>query len=106
MIVTVQVQPHRFFKRSGNDIACDVVLTLSQAVSGSKLRVKTVDGKTVQIRIPPGTQDGKTFRLVGMGVSLNQRKGDQYVTVRVQIPANPTENEKELMERYTQMKET
>jgi len=106
MIVTVRVHPHRFFKRRGSDITCKVPLTLSQAVLGSKLRVKTVDGKTVQIRIPPGTQDGKTFRLSGLGLSLNGGKGDQHVTVRVQIPANPTNKEKELIERYAQMKET
>ena len=102
MIVAVQIQPHRFFKRKGNDIACEVTLNLAQAVLGSTLKVKTVDGKMVRLKIPPGTQDGSTFRLAGLGFGENGHRGDQYVTVHVKIPQNLTEEEKELMERFAQ----
>jgi len=99
MIVKVRIKPHRFFKRQGEDITCQVALNLTQAVLGSTLRVKTVSGKKVQLKIPPGTQDGTTFRLAGMGVERNGRRGDQYVVVRVSIPENPSEEEKEFMAR-------
>ena len=100
MIVTVHVQPHRFFSKQGMDIYCDVPLSLAQAVNGSKIRVKTVDRKKIQVSVPTGTQDGTSFRLSGMGISKNGRKGDQYVRVRVNIPTKPTKEEKELLKKY------
>ena len=104
MIIRIRTQPHRFFQRQGSDILCEVPLTLKQAVSGSKLRVKTVDGKKVELKIPPGTKDGTSFRMAGMGVSCNGKKGCQYVTVRVKIPENPSEEEKKLVEQLAQEK--
>ena len=101
MLITVRVQPHHFFKRKGNDIECEVVLTPKQAVNGATVRVKTATGKKVQLKIPPGTTDGSVFRLAGMGVEQNGRRGDQYVKVRVKIPENPSEEEKEFMGHYT-----
>ena len=105
MLVTVRVQPHRFFSRSGSDIRCEVTLNLAQAVHGSTLRVKSVDGKKIQLKVPPGTQDGTTMRLKGMGIAKNgRRRGDQYVTVRVKMPEHPTKEEEELLERLDEMK--
>ena len=103
MIVTVRVQPHRFFSKRGKDITCDVPLSLAQAVNGAKIRVKTIDGKKVQVAIPAGTQDGTSFRLAGMGISKNGRKGDQYVRVKVALPSHPTKEEKELLKQYQSM---
>lgn len=104
MIVMLRVQPHRFFSLRGNDIHCDVPLSLKQAVKGSKIRVKTTDGRKVQVNIPAGTQDGTSFRLAGMGMTRNGKKGNQYVTVSVRIPPDPTEEEKELLKQYERMK--
>lgn len=103
MMVTVRIQPHRFFTRQGNDILCTVQVDLAQAVLGSTLRVKTANGKKVQLRVPPGTRDGTTFRLTGMGIAQKGQKGNQYVTTRVKIPDNPSEEEKELIERLAKM---
>lgn len=101
MIVTVRVQPHRFFRRKKNDIHCEVPLSLSQAVLGAKIKVKTVQGNKVQLNVPKGTQDGTTFRLTGLGVENCHTKGDQLVTVRVKIPENLTDEEVELMEEFS-----
>ncbi len=105
MIVTVRVQPHRFFSRCGSDIRCEVTLNLAQAVHGATLRVRSVDGKKIQVKVPPGTQDGTALRLKGMGIAKNgRRRGDQYVTVRVKKPAHPTKEEEALLEQLDQMK--
>jgi len=101
MIVTVRVQSHRFFKRKKNDIHCEIPLHLKQAVLGTKIKVKTIHGKKVQITIPKKTKDGATFRLKGLGVENCKTKGDQLVTVRVKIPEKLTEEEKELMNQYS-----
>jgi len=97
-VVTIQVEPHRFFKRKGMDVECEVKLTLAQAVSGSSLRVRTPDGKKVRMKVPPMTKNGTTFRLAGMGIGKNGKRGDQYVTVHIQIPDHPSEEEKKQIE--------
>ena len=77
-------------------------LNLKQAVFGSKLKIKTVSGKKVQLNIPKGTRDGTVFRLTGLGIENCRSKGDQYVTVKVKIPNHPTEEEKELMKQFSE----
>jgi len=105
IIVKVRIQPHRFFKNRGNDIYCEIPLSLKQAVTGSTIRVKTVTGKKVELKIPSGTQDNTTVRLAGIGIPKNGHCGDQFVTIRVQMPKNPTKEEEELIARLTQMKD-
>ncbi len=83
MIVRIHVQPHHFFKREGNDITCEIYLDKDQAARGATVKVKTVHGSKIKLKIPPGTHDGSTFRLSGMGIKRNGREGDQYITVRV-----------------------
>jgi len=100
IIVTVHIQPHRFFKRKGNDIYCEVPLDIIKAIQGAKIRVKTVYNKKVEIKIPPGTRDGRTFRLRGLGVESRKGKGDQYVTIRVTRRSNLTEEERKIIENF------
>ena len=66
-MVTFQVQPDRFFRREGLDIVCDVPLNLAQAALGTRLRVRTLDGKKVMLRIPAGTQPGRQVPDQGAG---------------------------------------
>ena len=102
IIVEMKVQPHRFFSRKGNDIYCHVDVSFSRAALGTKVRVKTIEGKKIELKIPAGTQRGTTFRLAGLGIERNGKKGDQYITIQVQIPEHLTDEEKELMNQYTQ----
>lgn len=86
LIITFQVQPDRFFHRDGLDILCEVPINMVQATLGTRLKVRTLDGKKVILRIPPGTQPGRRFRIKGQGVEKNGRKGDQLVEVAVSLP--------------------
>lgn len=97
LIIGIRVQSHRFFNRKGDDIHCAIDLSLDQAVNGTSVRVKTVDGKKVNLKIPSKTADGKVFRIPNMGIQNGSRRGDQFVKVRVKMPKNPTEAEKEMM---------
>jgi molecular chaperone DnaJ len=99
LILKVRVSPHRFFKRKGANVYCDVTVNLAQAVLGSKLRVRTLDDKKAVLKIPPGTQPGTTFRLKGLGVDDGTRKGDQLVTVNVEIPKDLRPEDKDLFGR-------
>lgn len=86
LVVTFQVKPDRFFRRDGTDISCTVPINLVQATLGTKLRVRTVNGKRVVLTIPPGTPSGKRFRIKGLGVERNGQRGDQYVEVSITVP--------------------
>jgi molecular chaperone DnaJ len=100
LVITFQVQPDRFFRREGLDIVADVPINLAQAALGTRLRVRTLDGKKVLLRIPPGTQPGRRFRIKGQGIEKNGRKGDQLVGVQVTIPDELTPEQQEMMKKF------
>ncbi|MCA0982698.1 molecular chaperone DnaJ [Halobacillus yeomjeoni] len=101
LFVVIRVQPHEFFKREGDHIFCDIPLTFAQAALGDEIEVPTVRGK-VKLKIPAGTQTGKTFRIKEKGVpNVHGRgQGDQHVKTKVITPKNLTERQKELLREF------
>ena len=93
-IVTIEVQPHRFFTREGDDVRLDLPVRLDEAVLGSKVKVPTVDG-AVMVTIPKGSTSGKVLRLGGKGFhrATGGTRGDQLVTLIVDLPAGDAELE-------------
>lgn len=83
LYVTLSVKPHQFFKRRGNDLIYELNVNVNQALSGGKVTVPTLDNTLVPLKIPPGTQDGRSFRLKGKGVPFvhSSARGDQIVIV-------------------------
>lgn len=81
LYITVRVQPHKFFRRQGLDIYCDVPVSDENLKKGVKIRVLTVHGNKVELKIPAGTKKGTVFRIPNMGISKNGSVGDQYVRV-------------------------
>ena len=102
IVITFQVQPDRFFRREGLDILADVPINLAQAALGTRIRVRTLDGKKVLLRIPPGTQPGRRFRIKGQGIEKNGRRGDQLVGVQVTVPETLTSEQQDLMKRFAE----
>jgi molecular chaperone DnaJ len=100
LLVTFQVLPDRFFHRDGLDILCEVPINVAQAILGTRLRVRTLDGKKVMLKIPPGTQPGRKFRIRGQGIEKNGRRGDQLVAVQVTIPSDATPEQQELFKKF------
>lgn len=96
--VTVHVDEHPLFEREGADIKCTVPVSFPQAVLGTALEVPTLEGK-VKMKLPPGTQSGKVFRLRGKGIPVfgGYGKGDQLVTVVVEVPEKVTRRQKKLI---------
>ena len=86
-ILTIDVQPHRFFVRDGDDVRLDLPISLAEAVLGGSIKAPTVD-KPVMLTIPKGTTSGKTLRLKGKGFHKKAGgRGDQLVTLMIDIPA-------------------
>jgi molecular chaperone DnaJ len=87
LIVSFQVEPDRFFQRDGLDVHCTVTINIAQALLGTRLKVRTLDGKHVVLRIPPGTQPGRKFRIKGQGIEKGGARGDQLVEIGVEVPS-------------------
>ncbi len=96
--IEIEVAPHKFFRRNGYDILLDLDINMAQAALGDEITVPTLDGD-VKLRIPPGTQPGRVFRLKEKGVPILQKteRGNQLVTVNVQIPSSLTDEQEELL---------
>jgi DnaJ-class molecular chaperone len=87
-IVTIEVRPHRFFTRDGDNVRVDLPITLSEAVLGAKVKVPTVEGP-VMLGIPAGSTSGKVLRLKGRGFHAKTgTRGDQLVTLMIDLPAD------------------
>ncbi|MBN1503883.1 MAG: molecular chaperone DnaJ [Candidatus Eisenbacteria bacterium] len=100
IVIQFRVGPHSFFQRKGVNIYCTVPLNIAQAVLGTKVRVKTIDGRRVELKVPAGVQNGATFRLKGMGLKKNGLQGDQFVTIEIRTPKDVTEKQRKLMEEF------
>ncbi len=95
-LVTIEIAPHPFFEREGDNIRIDVPITLDEAVGGARIKVPTVDGP-VMLTVAPGTNGGKTLRLKGKGFSRKDgERGDQLVTLAIDLPADDAELKRRL----------
>lgn len=96
--VVVRVQPHEFFRRSGDNIVCSLPITFAQAALGDEIEIPTLEGKGL-MRIPAGTQPGTVLRVRGKGIPKRVMggRGDQLVEVQVEIPTDLNERQKELV---------
>lgn len=87
-IVTIEVKPHPFFTRDGDNVLLDLPITLDEAVKGGKVKVPTVDGP-VMLGVPVGATSGKTLRLRGKGFTGKEgTRGDQLVTLQIDVSAD------------------
>jgi molecular chaperone DnaJ len=99
--ITVHVRPHPFFERRGDDIHVDLPITVGEAVRGAQVEAPTVHGP-VRVRIPAGTQSGRTLRLSGKGVKRKNHSGDHYCHIEIHIPADPPEDAVDAIENAYQ----
>jgi molecular chaperone DnaJ len=94
----LHVQPHRFFKRQGNDLLLEVPINVAQAALGDEFTVPTLDGREVGLKIPAGTQSGRIMRVRGEGVPFLREhgRGDLQVHVKVRTPTELNDEQKKL----------
>lgn len=104
LYVVLTVEPHPFFKRKGNDLLCEVPISFVQACLGGEIEVPTID-ENETIRIPAGTPSGRVFHLRGKGVPKlgGYGKGDQFVTVFIDVPRKLTSRQKELLAEFAEI---
>ncbi|HJQ19396.1 MAG TPA: molecular chaperone DnaJ [Gemmatimonadaceae bacterium] len=102
LLINFHVQPDRFYKREALDLIATVPINIAQATLGSKVQVRTIDGKKVSIKIPPGTPSGKRFRVRGQGVKKAEQEGDLIVEVEIIVPEKLTEEQEKMMREFAE----
>lgn len=100
LLINFQVKPDPFFRRDGLDVHCTVPVNIAQAALGSKIRVRTVDGTRVAVRVPAGTQSGTKLRIPGHGIEKGGSRGDQYVQLKITVPDTLGPDEERLMREF------
>ena len=107
LYLTIKVNPHHLFTRKDNDLYCEVPLDIYTALLGGNLKVYTFKGD-LNIKIPKETENGKTFRLKGIGMpeyESNSRFGDLYVKVSLSLPKNLSKEELALFKKLADMQQ-
>jgi molecular chaperone DnaJ len=88
LFVTVHVRQHPLFGRKGDHLTLTAPITFDEAALGAEIKVPTLGGAPVTLRLPPGTPNGRVFRVRGRGATRKDgTRGDLLVTVEVQVPA-------------------
>ncbi len=102
LYVVTHIKKHSMFEREGNDIILVKKIPLTMACLGGEIEVPTIDGKTVMMKVPEGTESGQVFRLKGNGIPYlgGYGKGDEHVIVKIEIPKKLTKKQRELLEEF------
>lgn len=106
LYVFIEVEPHDVFERSGDDIHCRVPVTFVQAALGGTVETPTLTG-TEKLKIPPGTQPGKVFRLKGKGIPhlRGYGKGDQIIETVITVPTKLSKKQEQLLKEFEKLSE-
>jgi len=102
LIIVIHVKQHPHFLRRGNDVLCQIQISVFQALLGADIKVPTLDGKKVKITIPAGTQSGKILRLRKEGIPYLKRRGrgDQLIKVIINIPKELSSHERKVIAEF------
>jgi molecular chaperone DnaJ len=100
LMVTVNVKPHDFYTRDGDNLRIHVPVTFPEAALGADIEVPTIDGDHVRVRVPAGTPSGRTLRVKGRGVKTSNGAGDLLVTIDVAVPKNLNKDAEEAVKAF------
>jgi molecular chaperone DnaJ len=104
LYIVLTVEEHKHFRREGLDIYCDFPIPFTIAVLGGEVEVPTLDGSS-KLKIPGGTPSGRLFHLKGKGIPRigSHQRGDQVVSVSIEVPKKLTQRQKELLEEFARI---
>jgi molecular chaperone DnaJ len=102
LIITFGVKPDRFYKRDGLDLIAPIPLNIAQATLGSRIQVRTLEGKKVAVKIPPGTPSGKRFRIRGQGIEKNGTRGDLLIETSIAVPDHLSPEQEQAMKEFAE----
>lgn len=100
LLVKVHVKEHPFFQREGDDLRVHIPVSFAEAALGGQVAVPTLTGGTVKVKVPAGSNSGKTLRLKGRGVKTAKHQGDMYVVLDVAVPKKLSKEAKAALEAF------
>jgi molecular chaperone DnaJ len=105
LYVVTRVQKHPIFEREGNDLACEITISFTQAALGARVEIPTLGASEV-LKVPAGTQPGEIIRLKGKGIQdvAGRRKGDLFIKVQVRTPGNLSKEQKALLGKLAELR--
>ena len=105
LYIFVSVDSHSIFKRSEENLFFEFPISFTDATLGTTVEVPTIDGGKAKVKIPPGTQHGKQFRLKGKGMPIIRGKdfGDLYIRIITEVPTSLTKEQKNLLEQFKEL---
>lgn len=100
----VQLRPHEFYKREGTNLYCEAPISFAQAALGGEIKIPVIDGGSVMLKIPEGTQSEQTLKLSGKGMKSlrSSTRGHLFVKVNVETPVNLTAEQKDLLKKFAE----
>lgn len=105
LFLNIHVLQHPFYEIKDNQLYYNLDIDLYTAVLGGKENIKTLDGKTVSVNIPEGTESEKVLRLKGLGLIENGVRGDLFIKIHVTVPKNLNREEKELFNKLKSLRQ-
>ncbi len=102
LFILLHVKPHAVFSRKGENIAITVPVTFTEATLGGDIKVPTLTGDEVTLRIAPGTSNGRVLRVKGRGITKGTNVGDLLVTIEVQVPQRVEGAALEALKKYAE----
>lgn len=100
LYVFMHVRGHEYFERDGSDLYCAIPISLTMAALGGEVSFATIEGRTIKVSVPAGTQNGKMLRVREEGVPVpGGRRGDLYLKILVQVPQKLSKRGRELLEQ-------
>ena len=108
LYIFVSIESHNIFKRSEENLFFEFPISLTDAAVGITVEVPTINGESTKVKIPPGTQNGKQFRLKEKGMPIMRSKnfGDLYIRVITEVPVSLTKEQKNLLEQFKKLEDS
>ncbi|CAB4571128.1 MAG: DnaJ domain-containing protein [Actinobacteria bacterium] len=102
LFILLTVKPHPIFSRAGENLTLNLPVTFTEATLGADIKVPTLSGEDVTVRIAPGTSNGRTLRVKGRGIVKGSTTGDLLVTIQVQVPQRINEKAEEALKVFAE----
>jgi molecular chaperone DnaJ len=102
LFILLNVKPHPIFSRAGENLTLNLPVTFTEATLGADIKVPTLNGEDVTVRIAPGTSNGRTLRVKGRGIVKGSTTGDLLVTIQVQVPQRVNEKAEEALKLFAE----
>ena len=100
LIINIRIKPHTVFQRNNNNLYCAVDIHVVDAILGIEVDVKTIDKKTVRVKVPQGSKHDAILKVPGYGMNVKGKRGILYVQIKLQVPNNITLEQKDLLQKF------